>query len=122
MAYNDVIPSWVINDLLKGYQYSLPMYIPRFILKEEYCKSLPKEIHCDLTELGVTYHTKGTQDHPSFLALREHLGANGLIKIERGWVNGDRVLKKFMINSTMFEPGDKFVCASAMHWELFRDG
>lgn len=55
------------------------------------------------------------KDHPEFTKLREQLGADGYIEIERGWWNGDRVLKPFMLNDFKFTRGAKFPCASAMN-------
>lgn len=54
------------------------------------------------------------EDHPEFLKLREKLGSDGYIKIERGWSNGDRVVKPFTLNGEKFSKGDRFVCAAAM--------
>ena len=55
-----------------------------------------------------------TQDHPMFTELREQLGREGYIKIERGWWNGDRVLKGFKLNEWTFRKGQQFSSASAM--------
>ena len=69
-------------------------------------------------------------DHPEFTRLREHLGAEGYIKIERGWWNGDRVEKEFTLNGRKFKVGDQFSCGGAIdnhlrvranHPELFKD-
>ena len=69
-------------------------------------------------------------DHPEFTKLREHLGAEGYISIERGWWNGDRVLKPFTLNGLKFKVGQQFSSAGAMsnhlrvrakHPELFKD-
>jgi hypothetical protein len=59
-----------------------------------------------------------TIDHPEFTKLREQLGAEGYISIERGWWNGDRVLVPFILNDARFKPGDKFPCAAAIHYDL----
>lgn len=55
-----------------------------------------------------------TIDHPEFTKLREQLGADGYIEIERGWWNGDRVLKQFRLNGFLFRKNSKFPCAEAM--------
>lgn len=69
-------------------------------------------------------------DHPEFAKLREHLGEQGYITIERGWINGDRVEKPFTLNGYKFKVGAQFSCASAMgnnfavrakHPELYKD-
>ena len=58
------------------------------------------------------------KDHDEFTKLREQLGEEGYITIERGWWNGDRVVKPFYLNDVKFSKGDKFCCASAMIWTL----
>jgi hypothetical protein len=69
-------------------------------------------------------------DHPEFAKLREQLGLEGYISIERGWWNGDRVTKPFTLNGLKFKVGAQFSCAGAMdthfyvrakHPELFKD-
>jgi hypothetical protein len=54
------------------------------------------------------------KDHDEFTKLREELGGLGYIKIERGWWNGDRVLKSFKLNEWTFRKNHKFPCAAAM--------
>jgi len=60
----------------------------------------------------------GSQDHPEFAKLREQLGIDGYIEIQRGWWNGDRVLKSFVFNGAKFKKGEQFCCASAMAGHL----
>lgn len=57
-------------------------------------------------------------DHPKFTELREQLGQDGLISIERNCWNGDKVLKPFYLNDIKFNKGDTFRCAAAMKWTL----
>lgn len=59
---------------------------------------------------GVT----SSKDHPEFAKLREQLGAEGYIHIERGWWNGDRVVEPFKLNGMKFKPGEQFSCAGAL--------
>lgn len=59
-----------------------------------------------------------SRDHLEFTKLREMLGDMGYISIERGWWNGDRVLKKFYLNDVVFEKDEKFMCADAMKYHL----
>ena len=66
--------------------------------------------------MGIT----SSQDHPCFTEIRESLGRKGYIEIERGWSNGDHVLKPFYINRYLFEEGDKFCCAGALHYTIKR--
>lgn len=54
------------------------------------------------------------KDHDEFTKLREELGRLGYIEIQRGWWNGDRVLKSFKLNEWTFRKGHKFTCAAAM--------
>lgn len=54
------------------------------------------------------------KDHDEFTKLREELGRLGYISIERGWWNGDRVLKPFSLNGWRFKKGHKFPCAAAL--------
>lgn len=58
--------------------------------------------------------TISNEDHPEFAKLRNMLGEQGYIHIERGWVNGDRVIKPFTLNDIKFKKGDRFVSAGAM--------
>ena len=58
--------------------------------------------------------TTHSEDHPEFARLREQLGELGYISIQRGWINGDRVLKPFKLNGRKFKEGDKFSCGGAM--------
>ena len=59
-----------------------------------------------------------SDDHPEFKKLREELGSLGYIKIERGWWNGDEVLKPFTLNGAKFKKRDQFPCGSAMLMHL----
>jgi hypothetical protein len=54
------------------------------------------------------------KDHDEFTKLREQLGELGYIEIQRGWWNGDRVIKPFYLNEWLFRKGHKFPCAAAM--------
>ena len=56
----------------------------------------------------------GNKDHDEFTKLRQYLEDQGYIKTERGWWNGDRVLKPFMLNEWEFLEGSKFPCAAAL--------
>ena len=56
----------------------------------------------------------GHEDHPEFARLRNQLEELGYISIERGWINGDRVIKAFKLNGLIFSRGEKFCCAVAM--------
>ena len=60
------------------------------------------------------------EDHPEFARLRNQLGELGYISIEKGWWNGDRVLKSFSLNGVPFEPGEQFCSAAPMKFHLER--
>jgi hypothetical protein len=60
----------------------------------------------------------GTKDHPEFTSLREQLEQQGYIAVQRGWWNGDRVLKPFTLNGIKFEVGEQFSSACAMKHHL----
>ena len=53
-------------------------------------------------------------DHPEFTKMRNRLEKQGYIRIERGWINGDRAVKPFSLNGFKFKKHDKFPCASAL--------
>lgn len=59
-----------------------------------------------------------SEDHPEFTRFREQLGTEGYIRIERGWWNGDRVLKPFTLNGVKFIVGEQFSSACAMKYHL----
>lgn len=54
------------------------------------------------------------KDHDEFTKLRNQLEELGYIKIERGWWNGDRVLKSFKLNQWTLRKGHKFLSACAL--------
>ena len=56
----------------------------------------------------------GTKDHPEFDSLRNNLEQQGYIAVQRGWWNGDCVLKPFRLNGKTFKKGSQFPCAAAM--------
>jgi hypothetical protein len=62
-----------------------------------------------------------TEDHPEFARLRDQLGELGYISIQRGWWNGDRVLKSFKLNGVAFEPNEQFPSAAPMKFHLERN-
>lgn len=55
-----------------------------------------------------------TVDHPEFTKLRNKLEELRYIKIERGWWNGDTVLKSFKLNGWILRKHFKFPCAAAL--------
>ena len=59
-----------------------------------------------------------TKDHPEFEKLREQLGSDGYIRIQRGWWNGDEVIKPFTLNGKKFKKSAQFPSACAMRGHL----
>jgi hypothetical protein len=57
-------------------------------------------------------------DHPEFKELRNELEQKGFIKCERGWWNGDRVLKRFTLNGAIFRKDEKFCSGAAIKWDV----
>lgn len=76
-----------------------------------------KDLFDTLKEKNIMKIT-GTEDHPVFDKLRNELGEKGYISIERGWWNGDRVLKPFKLNNKIFRKDERFPCAGAQGLEL----
>lgn len=78
------------------------------------------------TEADLAEYIKGhgnwaymsSKDHPEFARLREQLGQEGYIKIQRGWWNGDSVLKEFYLNGARFRKGEQFCCGSAIKYTI----
>lgn len=71
----------------------------------------------DLVKILKGHHQMisiSNKDHDEFTQLRNQLESLGYIKTERGWWNGDRVLKPFMLNEHRFRKGHKFPCAAAL--------
>jgi len=57
-------------------------------------------------------------DHPEFAELRNKLEAEGFIKCQRNWWNGDRVLKPFTLNGARFRKNEKFCCGAAIKHDV----
>lgn len=60
----------------------------------------------------------GSDDGPEFKALRNQLESEGYIKCERGWWNGDRVLKPFTLNNIRFKKDEQFASGAALKFHL----
>lgn len=60
----------------------------------------------------------GNEDHPEFAKLRNQLGEQGYIRIERSWCNGDRVLKPFTLNGYRFRKDEQYPSGAAMKLHL----
>jgi hypothetical protein len=102
-----------------------PSYLTDITIRQEWNSYTNKDTitNEDLVEVlkgRGSCSSTSTEDHPEFAQLRDRLGELGYISIERGWSNGDRVLKSFSLNSVAFEPGEQFCCAAAMKFHLER--
>ena len=86
--------------------------------EHDFIKDRNNPTHEDLIKVlkgydkGVSISNK---DHDEFTKLRNQLEELGYIKCERGWWNGDQVLKSFKINEWTFKKGHRFPCASALN-------
>ena len=111
-------------------QYTPPIdLIMNFIIDEQYiCDVAVRTEHDFIKDRANPTHDElililkghdkmvctGSKDHDEFTRLRDQLEAQGYIKTERGWWNGDRVLKPFLLNGWRFKKGHRFPCAAAL--------
>ena len=101
----------------------------RFFIDEEYITDVTDRIEYDLikdrnnpTHEDIIKVLKGydksvsigNKDHDEFNKLRNQLEAEGYIKCQRSWWNGDIVLKPFYLNEWLFKKNHKFLSAAAM--------
>ena len=103
----------------------------KFEIDEQYLRSVvvivnlnPYKDHTELTPeelvnaMSVDWskqsYSTSMVDHPVFEELREKLSAEGYIKIQRGWSNGDTVLKPFELNGYRLKKNETFPCAPAL--------
>ena len=82
---------------------------------ENYENPTPNDLITILKDEHRTTTTISHKDHPMYAALRDQLEAEGYIKCERSWWNGDRVLEPFYLNDVFFTTGDKFLSGIAMN-------
>jgi hypothetical protein len=120
VAYNDVIPTCIINELLRGHQPTLPLYTPEYEIDEKFLESVQVSWKITRTETDSTYGTTGFVDHPAFADLRRHLAARKYIDMQTNCWNGDTVLRKFYLNQRLFEVGEQFPSAGAMKYSVQR--
>jgi hypothetical protein len=102
-----------------------PEYVTEVTVHQTYYRHAGKETLTseELVEViknPVVGSSTSTEDHPGFARLRDQLEAQGYIRCERNWSNGDRVLKPFSLNGVAFESGEQFCCAAAMKFHLER--
>jgi hypothetical protein len=94
-------------------------YLTDIVVRTEYPryddrKELTAEELISVIKNPVPAVSIGTKDHPEFACLREQLEQEGYIQVERGWWNGDRVLKPFRLNGKTFKKNEQFPCAAAL--------
>ena len=104
--------------------YINPKYITEYIVceihhiqqqaGEDDADFIIRKLKSDLTPVGSTRSI----DHPKFTMLRNKLEDGGYIETQRGWWNGDIVLKSFVLNDMKFKKGDVFWCGSALGIQL----
>jgi hypothetical protein len=86
--------------------------------EHDFIKDRNNPTHDDLIKILKGYdkmYSTSNKDHDEFTKLRNQLEELGYIKCERGWWNGDRILKSFKLNEWTFRKGHTFPCASAMN-------
>ena len=89
----------------------------KFVLKREYISDVTDTKHMTLNMYDgstISGMSHGTIDHPEFTKLRDMLQQQGYISTERSWINGDKVLKPFSLNTLKFKIGEQFPCAAAL--------
>jgi hypothetical protein len=94
-------------------------YITDVTVRTEYdfIKDRNNPTHDDIIKVLKGYDKSvsiSSKDHDEFTKLRNQLEHEGYIECQRGWWNGDRVLKPFKLNEWSFKKNHKFPCASAM--------
>lgn len=85
--------------------------------EHDFIKDRNNPTHDDIIKILKGYdksYSISSKDHDEFTKLRDRLEELGYIETQRGWWNGDRVLKGFKLNEWTFKKGEKFCCASAM--------
>jgi len=86
-------------------------------IEHDFIKDRNNPTHDDLIKILKGYDKSvsiSNKDHDEFTKLRDQLESEGYIETQRGWWNGDRVLKSFKLNEWTFRKGHKFCCAAAM--------
>jgi hypothetical protein len=104
-------------------EYLTDIPIRHIKYKYDTTKELTNEQLVDILVNGnIQYTSLSHKDHPEFTKLREKLCELDLIKIERSWTNGDRVLEPFKLNGKRFKKNETFYCACAIKAHLKYNG
>lgn len=90
--------------------------------EHDFIKDRNNPTHDDLIRILMGHDkmvSTGSKDHDEFTKLRDQLEAQGYIKTERGWWNGDTVLKPFYLNGWRFRRNHRFPCAAALKNSIY---
>lgn len=101
-------------------QRELELYTLRMRIDPKFVCCVVDSIICEQSEVGGSWSSHGSVDHPTFARLRTYLEKKGYISTCRVSSNGDRTLKPFYLNDVKFNEGDRFFCGAAMHSHLER--
>lgn len=85
--------------------------------EHDFIKDRNNPTHDDLIRILMGHDkmvSTGSKDHVEFTRLRDKLEAQGYIRTERSYWNGDTVLKPFYLNGWRFKKGHRFPCAAAL--------
>lgn len=125
MGSNPTVPAIIIDLPTKNFMYFKidPAYLCSITVRQDWSVYRGK---VDLTDDDLIKILKGedrcysigTDDHDEFKNLRQRLGSEGYISIDRSCWNGDRVLKQFYLNGKLFKVHHRFPCGAAMSAEL----
>lgn len=95
-----------------------PEHLTSITIHTDHMKSRPEDEQLIARLKGQSFTSIHSEDHPEFAKLREQLGSDGYIKIQRSWWNGDEVVKPFQLNAKKFRKGDQFPSGSAIKWTV----
>mgnify|MGYP003957424761 CR=1 FL=1 len=85
----------------------------RVYIDIEFLSDVPVIINI-IDESGKKYGSLSHINHPSFEATRTLLEEKGYLLVERGWCNGDVILRDFYFNDKLLKAGTSFYSAVAM--------
>jgi hypothetical protein len=95
-----------------------PVFLTSVTIYTDHTLHLPGQERMILKLKGHGYSSIRSEDHPEFAKLREQLGKDGWISIQRGWWNGDSVIKPFTLNGKKFKKGAQFPSSAAIRHTL----
>jgi len=115
------VPASLLLDLARQdgamFQLELDLDCPPYVfVNPDYLASCITG-HSVIQGNGKSISIMGTEDHPYFRDTRNWLAQNGYIHMEKGWTNGDRVIKPFYFNNVYMAVGEQFSCAPAMKYQ-----